>query len=195
MLYRHKFFKIILTHLAKHDILCHKSHWFCGLVWNHPQDVVVFILNTASPWIIPERFTAPQHTRFILPPIHPTKSFACTAWAVFFFFTNKILCSCTNLRKSFLVVDCTTSKCYSYVWKKQDVVSALCLAFFILNLESFISRLNVISCHDLTLSVGEPENAAAKQGQELRSEQTVIPITWAGAPLLIFCALIIRKHL
>jgi hypothetical protein len=36
--------------------------------------VVVFILNTASPWIIPEKFTAPQHTRFILPPIHPTKS-------------------------------------------------------------------------------------------------------------------------
>ena len=89
MLYRHKFFKIILTHLAKHDILCHKSHWFCGLVWNHPQDVVVFILNTAtesgwlSPWDPPlpwgkvhEEFTAPQHTRFILPPIHPTKSIA-----------------------------------------------------------------------------------------------------------------------
>ena len=56
------------------DILCHKSHRFCGLVWNHPQDVVVFILNTALPWIIPERLTAPQHTRFILPPIHPTKS-------------------------------------------------------------------------------------------------------------------------
>ena len=51
-----------------------KSHWFCGLVTSHPQDVVVFILNTASPWIIPERSTAPQHTRFILPPIHPTKS-------------------------------------------------------------------------------------------------------------------------
>jgi hypothetical protein len=47
--------------------------------------VVVFILNAASPWIFPERFTAPQHTRFILPPIHPTKFFACTAWAVFFF--------------------------------------------------------------------------------------------------------------
>ena len=30
--------------------------------------------------------------------------------------------------------------------------------------------------HDLTLSVGEPENAAAKQGQELRSEQTVTHI-------------------
>ena len=36
--------------------------------------MVVFILNTASPWIIPERSTAPQHARFILPPIHPTKS-------------------------------------------------------------------------------------------------------------------------
>ena len=55
-------------------------------------------------------------------------------------------------------------------------MSALCPAFFILNLESFISRLNVIPCHDLTLSVGEPDNAAAKQGQELRSEQPVTPI-------------------
>ena len=89
MLYRYKFFKIILTHLAKHDILCHKSHWFCGLVWNPLQDVVVFILNTASPWIIPERFTAPQHTRFILPPIHPTKFFACLAgW--YFSFTGVV---------------------------------------------------------------------------------------------------------
>ena len=52
-------------------------------------------------------------------------------------------------------------------------MSALCPAFFIPNLESFISRLNEILRHDLTLSVGEPENAAAKQGQELRSEQTV----------------------
>ena len=51
-------------------------------------------------------------------------------------------------------------------------MSALRLAFFILNLESFISRLNVIPCHDLTLSVGEPDNAAAK----LRSEQTVTHI-------------------
>ena len=51
-----------------------KSHCSCGLVWTFSQDVVVFILNTASPWIIPEKFTAPQHTRFILPPIHPTKS-------------------------------------------------------------------------------------------------------------------------
>ena len=40
---------------------------------------------------------------------------------------------------------------------------------FILYLESYISRLNEILRHDLTLSVGEPDNAAAKQGQELRS--------------------------
>ena len=66
-----------------------KSHWFCGLVQIHPQDVVVFILNTAtesgwlSPWDPPlpwgkvhEEFTAPQHTRFILPPIHPDKIIA-----------------------------------------------------------------------------------------------------------------------
>ena len=48
-------------------------------------------------------------------------------------------------------------------------MSALRPAFFIQYLESCISRLNVIPCHDLTLSVGEPDNAAAKQGQELRS--------------------------
>ena len=48
-------------------------------------------------------------------------------------------------------------------------MSTLHSAFFILNLESFISRLNEILRHDLTLSVGEPDNAAAKQGQELRS--------------------------
>ena len=33
-----------------------------------------------------------------------------------------------------------------------------------LYLESYISRLNEILRHDLTLSVGEPDNAAAKQG-------------------------------
>ena len=43
-------------------------------------------------------------------------------------------------------------------------MSALHPAFFILYLESFTSRLNVILCHDLTLSVGEPDNAAAQTG-------------------------------
>ena len=55
-------------------------------------------------------------------------------------------------------------------------MSALRPAFFILYLESYISRLNEILCHDLTLSVREPDNAAAKQGQELRSEQTATPL-------------------
>ena len=55
-------------------------------------------------------------------------------------------------------------------------MSALRPAFFILYLESYISRLNEILRHDLTLSVGEPENAAAKQGQELRSGQTAPPL-------------------
>ena len=48
-------------------------------------------------------------------------------------------------------------------------MTALRPAFFILYLESFISRPNEILRHDLTLFVGEPDNAAAKQGQELRS--------------------------
>ena len=74
-------------------------------------------------------------------------------------------------------------------------MSALRPTFFILNLESFISRLNVISCHDLTLSVGEPDNAAAKQGQELRSEQTVIPLHEQHNLYLFFFVLTIRKHL
>ncbi len=43
-------------------------------------------------------------------------------------------------------------------------MSALRPAFFILYLESYISRLNEILRHDLTLSVGEPDNAAAKTG-------------------------------
>ena len=41
---------------------------------------------------------------------------------------------------------------------------ALHPAFFILYLEPFISRLNEILRHDLTLSVGEPDNAAAQAG-------------------------------
>ena len=55
-------------------------------------------------------------------------------------------------------------------------MSALRPAFFILYLESYISRLNEILRHDLTLCVSEPDNAAAKQGQELRSGQTVTPL-------------------
>ena len=51
-----------------------------------------------------------------------------------------------------------------------------------------MSRLNVILCHNLTLSVSEPDNAAAKQGQELRSGQTAIHIHEQRNSLLIFAS-------
>ena len=65
-------------------------------------------------------FTAPQHTRFILPPIHPTKSSLRCMGGIFLYVGT--------------------------------------------HLENFMSRLNVIPCHDLTLPVGEPDNAAAQTG-------------------------------
>ena len=113
-----------------------------------------------SPW----RFLPPRNTSDLFCRRFTRQNHRCAAWAVFFFFTNKILCSCLIFQNLFLVVDYTTAKCYSYAWKKQVVVSALRPAFFILYLESYISRLNEILRHDLTLSVGEPDNAAAKQG-------------------------------
>ena len=65
-------------------------------------------------------------------------------------------------------------------------MSALRPAFFILNLESFISRLNVIPAFQPT--------PLHKQGQELRSGQTVTHYM-SRVSLLIFCVLTIRKHL
>ena len=163
--------------------------------------MVVFILNTAtesgwlSPWDPPLQW-GKVHERIYRPATHPIhfaayftrQNHRCAAWAVFFFFTNKILCSCSIFQNLFLVVDHTTAKCYSDTWKKQDVVSALRPAFFILYLESYISRLNEILRHDLTLCVSEPDNAAAKQGQELRSEQAVTPLHEQRNSLLIFAS-------
>ena len=95
-------------------------------------------------------FTAPQHTRFILPLFHPTKSSLRCVGGIFL------------------------------LWET--------------HLENFMSRLNVILCHNLTLSVSEPDNAAAKQGQELRSEQTATP-SHEQSPATYFCTLTIRKQL
>ena len=125
-LYRNKFCKTILTHLAKHDILCHKSTdfvdwfetihkmWQCSL-WTLSQEVVGYHRETHHfrEEKSTKELTAPQHTRFILPLTSPDKIHRCAAWAVFFFFTNKILCSCSIFRNLFLVVDRTTAKCYS----------------------------------------------------------------------------------
>ena len=102
----------------------------------------MFILNTASPWIIPERSTAPQHARFILPPIHPTKS---------------------------------SLRCVGSIF-----------LLWVTHLENFMIRPDVIPTFQPT--------PLHKQGQELRSEQTVTPIH-EQSPATYFCALTIRKHL
>ena len=74
-------------------------------------------------------------------------------------------------------------------------MSALRPAFFIPNLESFISRLNVILCHDLTLSVSEPDNAAAQTGAGTSFGANGDPHTRAAELSTYFCVLTIRKHL
>ena len=74
-------------------------------------------------------------------------------------------------------------------------MSALRLAFFIPNLESFISRLNVILCHDLTLSVSEPDNAAAQTGAGTSFGANGDQHTRAVELSTYFCVLTIRKHL
>ena len=74
-------------------------------------------------------------------------------------------------------------------------MSALRPAFFILYLESFISRLNVIPCHDLTLSVGEPDNAAAQTGAGTSFGANGDQHTRAAELSTYFCVLTIRKQL
>ena len=74
-------------------------------------------------------------------------------------------------------------------------MSALRPAFFILYLESCISRLNVIPCHDLTLSVSEPDNAAAQTGAGTSFGANGDQHTRAAELSTYFCALTIRKQL
>ena len=74
-------------------------------------------------------------------------------------------------------------------------MSALRPAFFILYLESYISRLNEILCHDLTLSVGEPDNAAAQTGAGTSFGANGDQHTRAAELSTYFCVLTIRKQL
>ena len=74
-------------------------------------------------------------------------------------------------------------------------MSALRPAFFISHLDSFISRLNVIPCHDLTLSVSEPDNAAAQTGAGTSFGANGEQHTRAAELSTYFCVLTIRKHL
>ena len=95
--------------------------------------------------------TAPQHTRFILPLIHPTKS---------------------------------SLRCMGGIFLLRET-----------HLENFISRLNAIPCHDLTLSVGEPDNAAAQTGAGTSFGANGEQHTRAAELSTYFCVLTIRKHL
>ena len=74
-------------------------------------------------------------------------------------------------------------------------MSALRPAFFILYLESYISRLNEIPCHDLTLSVSEPDNAAAQTGAGTSFGANGDQHTRAVELSTYFCVLTIRKQL
>ena len=87
LLHFNKFFKTLLTHSTCRGIFLvnpidfvdwfkfiHKM-WSCSF-WTQPQKVVGYHRETHhfSEGKSAKEFTAPQHTRFILPPIHPTKS-------------------------------------------------------------------------------------------------------------------------
>ena len=74
-------------------------------------------------------------------------------------------------------------------------MSALRPAFFILYLESYISRLNEILCHDRTLSVSEPDNAAAQTGVGTSFGANGDQHTRAVELSTYFCVLTIRKQL
>ena len=74
-------------------------------------------------------------------------------------------------------------------------MSALRPAFFIQYLESCISRLNVIPCHDLTLSVSEPDNAAAQTVAGTSFGANGDQHTRAAELSTYFCVLTIRKQL
>ena len=74
-------------------------------------------------------------------------------------------------------------------------MSALRPAFFILYLESYISRLNEILRHDLTLSVGEPDNATAQTGAGTSFGANGDQHTRAVKLSTYFCVLTIRKQL
>ena len=74
-------------------------------------------------------------------------------------------------------------------------MSALRPTFFILNLESFMSRLNEILRRDLTLSVSETDNAAAQTGAGTSFGANGDSHYMSRDPLLIFCTLTIRKQL
>ena len=96
-----------MTHSAIHDTLYRKSHRACrgnappsclrktALPLKSPTGAFIAVqtrtfrkVQSGEDLFPMKIFTAPQHTRFILPPIHPDKIHRCAAWAVFFFSGN-----------------------------------------------------------------------------------------------------------
>ena len=132
-----------------------KSHWFCGLVQIHPQDVVVFILNTAteSGWLSPWD-----------PPLQ---------WG--------------KVRKR--IYRPATHSIHFAAVSPDKIIAALRGRYF-----SFTGNAPWKFHESTERDTGFPANAAAKQGQELRSEQPVISLH-EQRPSTYFCVLTIRKHL
>ena len=101
LLHFNKFFKTLLTHSTCRGIFLvnpidfvdwfkfiHKM-WSCSF-WTQPQKVVGYHRETHHfrEEKSTKELTAPQHTRFILPPIHPTKSIAALHGRYFSFMGN-----------------------------------------------------------------------------------------------------------
>ena len=148
-----------------------KSHWFCGLVQIHPQDVVVFILNTAtesgwlSPWDPPLQW-GKVHERIYRPATHPIH-FAADS-------PDKIIAALRGRYFSFL------GTCQGKVPPSCCARPFRCLKK---NTGAFIATLR-LQTQTVPWKFHKPSERDTdflstplhKQGQELRSEQTVTPL-------------------
>jgi hypothetical protein len=116
-----------------------------------------------------KELTVPQHTRFILPPIHPTKSSLRCVGGIFLFWELVRASHSILLRKTVpLLKKPLGLSLLRYACKRKPY------------LENFISRPSVIPAFQTT--------PLHKQGQELRSEQTVTPLHKQRNSLLIFAS-------
>ena len=83
----------------------------CGRVHfehSHRKWLVITVRPTTSVRESPQKNLPPRNTPDQFCRRFTRQNHRCAAWAVFFFFTNKILCSCSIFQNLFFVVDCTT---------------------------------------------------------------------------------------
>ena len=117
----HVFILLKCWHLAENMLLFpkvplilwigYKQSTRCGRVHfehSHRKWLVITVRPTTSVRKSPRRIYRPATHPIHFAADSPDKIHRCAAWAVFFFFTNKILCSCSIFQNLFLVVDCTT---------------------------------------------------------------------------------------